>query len=512
MTATRTAVAVLFALALAAPVAARDDGKDHQHHHGPREKLGTVVFPTSCAPGSQAPFTRAVALLHSFWYAEADKAFDRIAAADPGCAMAWWGIGMSNYHPIWAAPTEAEFARGREAVAKALAAGAKTAREKDYIAALAQFFSDPAQADHRTRAVAYQKAMEALAARYPDDREASIFHALSLLGTASPADKTYANQKKAGEILNRVLPLQPDHPGVAHYLIHSFDYPALAEMALPAARSYSRIAESSPHALHMPSHIFVRLGLWDDAIRSNEESAAAALAHIHKTDPGSSAFDELHALDYLEYAFLQEGKTDKAREILDRVRAVKRLDNPQFAAAYALAAVPARFALERGEWKEAAALSVEAPWFPWEKHPNAEAITHLARAIGAARSGDLPRAREATARISALHDAAIALKMPYWPDQIEIQRREAAAWIAQAEGKKDEALALMSSAVELEASTDKHPVTPGPVLPARELLGDLLMENGRPAEARAAYEASLAVAPKRLYPLAKLRAIAAVKP
>src|SRR6186713_348094 len=305
--------AALTVLALATPAAARDDVKDHQHHHGTPEKLGTVTFPTSCAAASQAPFTRAVALLHSFWYAVAEKAFTEVAASDPTCAIAWWGVAMSNYHPIWAAPTPAEFTRGQEAVAKALAAGAKTEREKDYIAAIAAYYNGGP--DHPARAAAYQKAMESLAARYPDDREASIFHALSLLGIASPADKTYANQRKAGEILNRVLPQQPDHPGVAHYLIHSFDYPALADLALPAARSYSRIAESSPHALHMPSHIFVRLGLWDDAIKSNEESAAAALAHIHKTDPGSSAFDELHALDYLEYAFLQQGKTDKAREI-----------------------------------------------------------------------------------------------------------------------------------------------------------------------------------------------------
>jgi tetratricopeptide (TPR) repeat protein len=504
-----TFAAVVAVLALAAPAAARDDGKDHQHHHGQTEKLGTVTFPTSCAPGSQAPFTRAVALLHSFWYGEAEKAFNEVVTSDPSCAIAWWGVAMSNYHPIWAAPSEAEFARGREAVAKAVAAGAKTEREKDYIAAMAAYFNGGP--DHPARAAAYQKAMESLAARYPDDREASIFHALALLGTASPADKTYAIQRKAGEILNRVLPLQPDHPGVAHYLIHSFDYPALADLALPAARSYSRIAESSPHALHMPSHIFVRLGLWDDAIRSNEESAAAALAHVRKSDPGGSSFDELHALDYLEYAFLQQGKTDKAREILARVRAVKRLDNPQFAAAYAMAAVPARFTIERGQWKEAAALSVEAPWFPWDKHPNAESITWWARGIGAARSGDVPRAKEAVARIAALHDAAVAMKMPYWPDQIEIQRREAAAWVAHAEGKKDEALALMNAAVELEASTEKHPVTPGPVLPARELLGDMLMENGRREEARAAYVASLAVAPHRLYPTARMGVIVSAK-
>jgi tetratricopeptide (TPR) repeat protein len=495
-------IAVALALVSALALTAAADEQDHQHHHAPAEKLGTVNFPTSCAPASQAPFLRGLALLHSFWYDEAEKAFGAAAAADPGCAIASWGVAMSLYHPIWAPPTPAEMTRGREAIARALAADAKTAREKDYIAAIAAFYQDADTVDHRTRAAAYEKAMDALSARYPDDREAAVFHALALLGTASPADKTYANQKKAGEVLNRVLALQPDHPGVAHYLIHSFDYPALADLALPAARSYSRIAESSPHALHMPSHIFVRLGMWDDAIRSNEDSAAAAQAHIRKSDPGATSFDELHALDYLAYAFLQEGRVDKAREIVDRAAAVKRLDNPQFAAAYALAAVPARFALERGQWAEAAALPVAPAWFPWDKFPYAEAITHTARAIGAARTGDVARAKESVARIAALHDAVVAAKIAYWPDQIEIERREAASWVAQAEGRKGEAIALMKSAVDLEAATDKHPVTPGPILPARELYGDLLLEQARPAEALAEYEASVAVAPNRLYPLA----------
>ena len=495
------ATAVL-ALAFSAPGAARgDDGKDHQHHHARPEKLGTITFPISCAPGSQAPFARGVALLHSFWYAEAEKAFAAVAAADPGCAMAHWGVAMSLYHPIWAGPTPAEMARGRAAVEKAVAAGPRTEREKAYVAAVESFFKDAETVDHRTRALAYEAAMARVHEQYPDDREAAIFHALAMLGTASPTDKTYANQKKAAAILNRVLPQQPDHPGVAHYLIHSFDYPQLAELALTAARSYSKIAESSPHALHMPSHIFVRLGLWDDSIRANEDSAAAALAHVRKSDPGATAFDELHALDYLAYAFLQQGRDEKAREILERVRAVVRLDNEQFAAAYALAAVPARFALERGRWADASALEVTPAWFPWAKFPFAEAITHHARAIGAARSGDAPRAREAVARLGALHRAAVDAKIGYWPDPIEIQRREAAAWLAMAEGRKDEAVSLMKEAVALEESIEKHPVTPGPVLPARELEGDLLMALGRPAEALAAYEASLAVAPNRFYAL-----------
>jgi tetratricopeptide (TPR) repeat protein len=483
---------------VAGPLAA----DEHDQHHHPRpEKLGTVSFPTSCAPVVQAGFVRAVALLHSFWYDEAEKSFNEVAAADPSCAIAYWGVAMSLYHPIWAGPTPAEVKRGQEAVAKARAAGAKTERERDYIAAIETFFRDAQSVDHRTRALAYEKAMEGVSARYPDDREAAIFHALALLGTASPADKTYAKQKQAGEILNRVLPAQPDHPGVAHYLIHSFDYPELAELALPAARSYSKIAESSPHALHMPSHIFVRLGLWDDSIRGNEESAAAARAHVEKAQPGATSFDELHAIDYLTYSFLQEGRDAEARTMVERVRKVDKLDNANFAAAYALAAVPARYALERGRWAEAAALEVAPASFPWASFPYAEAITYFARAVGAARSGDPARARQALERLEALREAAVDAKIGYWPDQIEIQRRAAAGWLARAEGRNEDAQRLLKEAAELEAATDKHPVTPGAVLPARELRADLLMELGRPAEALAEYEASLKVAPNRLYPL-----------
>jgi len=491
----------LLAGALAVAPAAADDVHD-QHQHARPEKLGTVSFPTSCAPAVQARFVRAVALLHSFWYEEAEKAFGEVAAADPSCAIAQWGVAMSLYHPIWSPPTAAELKRGQDAVAKARAAAAKTERERDYVAAIEAFFKDADTVDHRTRAVAYGRAMERLAERYPDDREASIFYALVLVGTASPADKTYANQKKAGAILNRVLPAQPDHPGVAHYLIHSFDYPELAELALPAARSYSKIAESSPHALHMPSHIFVRLGLWDDAIRSNVDSAAAARAHCDKTHPGATSFDELHAVDYLTYAYLQEGRDADALRMVERVRQVDKLDNAQFAAAYALAAVPARYALERGRWAEAASLEVAPASFPWASFPYAEAITHFARAIGAARSGDITRARQAVERLAALRQAAIDAKIGYWPEQIEIQRRAAAGWLARAEGRNDEALDLLKQAADLEATTDKHPVTPGAVLPARELRADLLMDLGRPAEALAEYEASLKVAPKRRYALA----------
>ena len=496
------ALAAVFAFGLGAASAPPTTRTTSINTPGPRSSE-RVSFPTSCAPAVQAPFARAVALLHSFWYDEAEKAFGAVAAADPSCAMAQWGVAMSLYHPIWAAPTPAELKRGQDAVAKArAAAGTATERERDYVGAIEAYFKDADTVDPRTRAVRYEQAMERVHARYPDDREAAIFYALALLGTAAPADKTYANQRKAGEILNKVLPAQPDHPGVAHYLIHSFDYPQLADLALPAARSYSKIAESSPHALHMPSHIFVRLGLWDDSIRSNEDSAAAARAHVQKTLPGAHSFDELHAVDYLAYAFLQEGRDAKAREMLDLVRRVDRLDNPNFAAAYALAAVPARYAFERGQWAEAAALEVAPASFPWAQFAFAEAITQFARAVGAARSGDPARARLAIERLDALHKAAVDAKTPYWPGQIDIQRRAAAGWLARAEGRPEDALRLLKEAVDLEAATDKHPVTPGPVVPAREMYADLLMDLGRPAEALAEYQASLQVAPNRSYALA----------
>jgi tetratricopeptide (TPR) repeat protein len=490
---------VVVACALAAPVAARQD--QHQHQHAAPEKLGTVSFPTSCAPAVQAEFARAVALLHSFWYDEAEKAFRAVAAADPSCAMAHWGVAMSLYHPIWAPPSPEELARGRAAVEQARALGPKTEREAAYVAAVEAFFRDSGTKDHAARRAAYQKAMEALHAGHPGDDEAAIFYALALLDPTPARDKTYANQYKAGEILNRVLPRHPKHPGVAHYLIHAFDYPKVAEMALAAARSYAKIAESSPHALHMPSHIFVRLGLWDDSIRSNTDSAETARVHVRKAMPDGSSFDELHALDYLAYAYLQQGRDAEAQAALDRIRAVTKLDQQQFAAAYALAAVPARVALERRRWAEAAAVAVAPGWFPWARFPYAEAITHFARAVGAARNGDLAAAREAAGRLDAIHQALVDSKTPYWPDQVEIQRRAAAAWIARAERRDDEALSLMRAAADLEDSTDKHPVTPGAVLPARELLGDLLAELGRHAEAAAEYEAALTSAPNRLYAL-----------
>jgi len=313
----------------------------------------------------------------------------------------------------------------------------------------------------------------------------------------SPPDKTYARQKKAAAILNGLLPLEPEHPGIAHYMIHSFDYPELAELALPAARAYAKIAPSAPHALHMPSHIFTRLGMWRESIESNLASAKTAQEWAARTNPGATAFEALHAMDYLEYAYLQSGQDDKARKIAEETAQVTSLNVPSFSAGYALAAIPARYALERRAWKDAVAMTVKPAWFPWAKYPYAEAIVHFARAVGGARGGDLETARQALARLTEIQTALKDQKGFDWGTQVEIQRRAAAGWLARAEKKNDEALALMRSAADLEDSTDKHPVTPGSVLPAREQLGDLLMELGKPALALAEYEASLHSAPAR---------------
>jgi hypothetical protein len=469
----------------------------HTHRHDASEKLGHVNFVVPCSPAAQKEFNRATALLHSFWYDEAEKAYAAIAVSEPKCAMAQWGVAMTLYHPVWAPATAAELQRGWAAVEKARAADPRTARERDYIAAIESYYRDWDKLDHRTRALAYEKGMEHVYLSYPKDREAAIFYALALLGTAQTGDKTYANQKKAAAILNRILPLEPQHPGVAHYLIHSFDYPPLAHLALPAARSYAKIAPSSPHALHMPSHIFTRLGLWQEAIESNLASAETARKHVALTHPGAASFDQLHALDYLVYAYLQGAQDQKARQIVDQAAALSKVDASVLAASYAFTAIPARYAVERRRWSDAAKLELHPPDFPWDQFRYSEALIYFARALGAARSGNPANARKDVDRLAAIQKALIDSKLGYWADQVEIQRRSAAAWVAHAEGNDTEALTLMRSAAELEASTEKHPVTPGPIIPARELLGDMLLELKQPALALREFETSLGDSPNR---------------
>jgi tetratricopeptide (TPR) repeat protein len=464
--------------------------QSHQHQPAgatPPQQLGTVHFATSCQPAVQASFDRAVALLHSFWYSAAVKEFTAVGASDPGCAMAYWGVAMSSWYPLWDPPTPAALKQGVDAVQKARAIGAKTDRERDYIEAIAAFYTDVDSRDHRTRALAYEAAMEQLHGKYSQDREAAVFYALALDATQLPTDKTYQNVLKAGVILEAVFVEQPTHPGIAHYLIHSYDYPPLAKRALDAARRYAKIAPSAPHALHMPSHIFTRLGLWSESIQSNADSARAA-------KPDGDAQGQLHAMDYMAYAQLQLAQDAKARKVLDDTLSFGKIERETGATSYAQASIPARYALERRRWSEAAAL----PVIPRsDRFTQVVGISYFARGIGAARSGDAASARREEERLQTLRDALTSAKIGYWADQVEVQRRAVAGWAARAEGKNEEALTLVRSAADLEDSTEKSPVTPAPVLPARELLGDLLMELGQPAAALREYEASLQREPNR---------------
>ncbi len=491
---------ILAAFVLAAVVAPGlwAQPEPHQHDHGgPAEELGSVHFLVSCSPAAQKELDRAVAMLHSFWYENAEASFTKVTQIDSGCAMGYWGIAMSIFHVLWDAPTAAGMEKGHAAVEKAKAIGAKTDRERDYIAAIETYYKDANKVPHLARRVAYEKAMEQVYLRYPTDLEAAAFYAIALVATAPPTDKTYANQKKAAAILDQVFAAEPYHPGVTHYFIHAYDSPALASLALPAARNYAKIAPSVPHALHMPSHIFTRLGLWQDSIQSNLASQAAAKDFAARTHMGGAWDQQLHAMDYLTYAYLQGSQDREANAVLTELRAVRSVQAPNFAAAYALAAIPARYALERRQWGEAAALEPPPSWFPWSQYAWGAAITEFARALGAARSGHPDASRKDLARLEGLHQALVNAKDLFWAHAVEVQRRAAASWIAHAEGQDEEALNLMRSAADLEDTSEKSPVTPGAVLPARELLGDLLVELRRPGEALHQYEVSLQAAPNR---------------
>jgi tetratricopeptide (TPR) repeat protein len=467
----------------------------HEHPAGDPAKLGKVNFSISCDPSVQPQFSSAVAMLHSFWYEKASETFASVAEKDPACGMAYWGIAMTHYHLIWEAPGPVDLKAGVAAVEKAQSIRAKTQRERDYIGAIETFYRDSDKLDHLTRALAYERAMEQLQARYPDDREAAVFYALALLSTAPPTDKTYVNQRKAGSILEPIFVDQPEHPGVAHYIIHAYDYPPLADRALVAARRYAKIAPDSPHALHMPSHIFTRLGLWDESIDSNLASAASA----ERNDaPGN----ELHAKDYLIYAYLQEGRDSDAKNALKAVLHGRTDDSQYMAWLYATGTSPARYAVERHQWSEAAALPVPPNTFPRERYAWTEANLHFARALGASHTGETEAARKELQDLASIEGLVTQENNEYWADQVSIQREIAAAWIAFAEGKRGDALQQMGSAADHEDKTDKHNVTPGVILPARELLGEMLLELKQPAKAMVAFEATLRTAPNRFNALA----------
>jgi hypothetical protein len=487
------------------------------HEHDRSAKLGRVNFVVSCTPQAQRQFNRAVAWLHSFEYEEAEKAFAEVAVTDPKCGMGYWGVALSNYHPLWAPPTADELQKGSSAIEKAKATGARTQREQDYIAALAIFYKDANKVDHRTRAFAYSDAMKQLHLRYPADREAGIFYSLTLVATGMMAnDKTYVREKEAAQILNRALAREPQHPGVTHYIIHSYDYPALAHLALHAARSYAKIAPASAHAQHMPSHIFTRLGLWQEAVRSNLDAKAAAKAFAVRNRMTGVWDEGLHAMDYLAYAYLQSAQDKQAWGVLDELNKIQKIEPQTFKVAYSLAAIPARYALERRRWDEAAKLNVPpgtSATFPWKNFSWAEAHIHFARAIGAARSGNPAAARQEVEKLAAIQKALVEVKGGYdWAKQVEIERQVAAAWVAHAEGKTEESLQLMRSAADLDDATDKHPVTPGAILPAREQLGELLLELNQPSAALQEFETSLRTAPNRfngLYGAARSAELAA---
>ena len=469
--------------------------EQHSHSGTPSEKLGTVQFSTSCNPAVEADFNRATAMLHSFWFNAAIEAYSGTLARDPACAMAYWGLALS----YWGNPFGGGFRtpdllqKGRAAVEKAQAASAKTDRERDYVAAVGELYKEYETRDNRTRVLAYEKAMEQLSTRYPDDKEALIFYALSLDQTALPTDKTYANQLKAAGILEPLFARQPDHPGLAHYIIHTYDSPTLANRALGAAERYAQIAPSAPHALHMPSHTFTRVGYWRESIASNIASADAA-------ERDGSHAEALHAMDYETYAYLQIAEDRAARKVVDQVPDVaKKLDPnaigsaaPGLAGLFAIAAMPARYALERAAWDEAAALEPkEAPL------PFIQAMTHFARALGRARTGKVADARQDVEALSALRDALIQKKDAYWSGQVEIQRKAANAWVAWADGRHDEGLAELRAAADLEDTTDKSAVTPGPLKPARELLGEMLLEASQPVLALQEFEKTMKKEPNR---------------
>jgi tetratricopeptide (TPR) repeat protein len=474
--------AVFFLLALSVPAAAQE----HAGEHPAPEKLGKVSFPTSCAPGVQAKFERAVALLHSFAYSVAEEAFAEVAKQDPSCAIAGWGQALANFHQIWEPPiSPAGLEHGRAGIVWAQRTSPASARERDYIAALSPIFREADSVPYDTRLQEYEQAMGALAARYPQDPEARIFYALALLATAPADDKTHQHQKKAAGLLEPLYREFPEHPGVVHYLIHAYDNAEMAPGGVEVARAYARIAPSAPHALHMPSHIFTRLGMWSDSIQSN--LAARSAAH-EQGDTG----EELHAMDYLVYAYLQSGREADAAGVVAQLRNMKSLPVRGFKVGYAATAMPVRYAVERRQWAEAEKCSAAEGALPW-----VEAIAVWARALGLARSGNPDAARTETKTLQSLHDKSLALGDAYWAEQVHILELEASAWVLEAAGKSAEGVAALRSAADEEDGIEKRPVTPGPIIPAREQLADLLLEQGRAQEALAEYETALHASPGR---------------
>jgi hypothetical protein len=499
----RLALTLTVALLFALGAVANDDG--HHHEELTQDQLGTVNFPVSCAPAVQKPFERGVALLHSFWYEEAEKEFQQITKDDPQCAMAHWGIAMSIWHQLWNHPDAATVNRGQAEIKQAESLHPKTARERDYISAVGAFYRGN-QRQYHDRASAYSKAMETAYRRHPDDREAAAFYALSLLASEPDNDTTFANRKQAAAVLEKLFAVEPDHPGVAHYLIHSYDKPQLAQLGLPAARRYARIAPAAPHALHMPSHIFARLGLWQDDIDSNLASIAATrkTAAMHMGGEGH----QFHAMDFLGYAYLQSGREADAQRLIDEVKAMPAKKDDMYGMDFdprtdALVTFTARYALEMRHWADAASLTPVLG-----AQPGDNAITYWARAIGSARVGNVADAKKDLAGIEAIHKALIEQKKTGTAELVDQDRREAAAWIAHAEGNNVEALKALRTIAEKEEAEGDEPLA----IPAREMLADMMLELKHPELALAEYEADLKFNPNRfnaLYGAARAAEIAA---
>jgi tetratricopeptide (TPR) repeat protein len=467
-----------------------------EQQHGNAEKLGTVHFATSCDESAQNEFDRAVALLHSFQFSRAIDGFDAVLGQDPACGIAYWGIALSDWSNPFApgAKDKRQLLAGRESAERGKTIGAKTERERAYVAAVAKLYNEFESTPQRSRLLAYGHAMAELAANYPEDHEAQIFCALALAAAADPSDKTYADRLKAGAILDKLFEQEPTHPGLAHYIIHTYDVPALADRALPAARRYAEIAPDAPHALHMPSHTFTRTGYWQESIDSNLAAAAAARRE------GQTA-EELHSSDYEIYAYLQTGQDEAARKILDSLPEIASRFDPNAVISgaggpsvgyFALAAIPARYALERQDWKQATQLALRETPFPYT-----DAMTWFARGYGAARLEQTATAQDSAKALQQIRDRLRNANETYWTQQVEIQELAVGAWAALAAGRKEEALQRMKLAAELEDGTEKSAVTPGPLAPARELLGEMFLQMNQPAQALEQFEATLKKEPGR---------------
>ena len=459
-------------------------------------EFGTVHFEITAPENVQKDFNTAVELLHSFEYDESEKEFARIIDKAPACAMAYWGVAMCNFHPLWEPPTELNLQKGSGAIAIAQSIANKSDLESGFINAAASYYEDWNKSDLHDRSIRFEKEMQDVHVKYPAEGEAPIFYALALCAAADPRDKSYGNQKKAGAILDSMYTKEPNHPGIIHYLIHTYDYPGLAKLALPAAKRYASVAPSSAHAQHMPSHIFVRLGLWDDCIQSNLQSISSAACYAQSSGIQGHWDEELHGLDYLVYAYLQKGENAFAADRLNDLARIEKVYPENFKVAYAFAAIPSRIALENKNWKDASALTLHSH-FPWDKFPWQEAIIHFARLLGSAHIGNLRAAKEELGRLNDLRDSLDKQKDDYKMKQVNVQILAGEAWISFYSNKKEEALRLMKLSADLEDSTEKHPVTPGEVLPARELYADMLKETKQYESALHAYQEVLQRSPNR---------------